>query len=307
MRRRIPSTTALVCFEAAARCENFAQAAREVNISQSALGRQIQGLEAQVGQTLFRRERQRVYLTGAGQMLLADLSPQLDALEAAFYRLRTRDNPFGALNIGTYPTLGSRWLMPRLADLARQQPRLTINTITYMSNAEVDPALVDLAIVQGDPPWPGFRADQLMAETLLAVASPTLMGEPVNDPDSLLDLPALQHRTRMQSWEIWFASQNRALTGHPQGPLFSQYEMLIDAARYGHGVAVLPEILIRRELVEGQLVLAHPHRCQTTSGYWLLTPQAKTGTSRIEKTRSWLLEQGRKEDPQHSPKGPKTA
>ena len=256
MRRQIPSTTALLCFEAAARCENFAQAARELNMSQSALGRQIQGLEAQAGQTLFRRARQRVHLTGAGRMLLADLSPQLDALEAAFYRLRTRDNPFGALNIGTYPTFGSRWLMPRLAELAREQPRLTVNTITYMSNAEVDPALVDLAIVQGDPPWPGFRADPLMPETLLAVAAPSLMPAPAEDPDRLLEQPALQHRTRMQSWEIWFASLDRPLPARPQGPLFGQYEMLIDAARYGHGVAILPEVLIRRELAEGQLIPA---------------------------------------------------
>lgn len=295
MRRQIPSTTALLCFEAAARCENFAQAARELNMSQSALGRQIQGLEAQAGQTLFRRARQRVHLTGAGRMLLADLSPQLDALEAAFYRLRTRDNPFGALNIGTYPTFGSRWLMPRLAELAREQPRLTVNTITYMSNAEVDPALVDLAIVQGDPPWPGFRADPLMPETLLAVAAPSLMPAPAEDPDRLLEQPALQHRTRMQSWEIWFASLDRPLPARPQGPLFGQYEMLIDAARYGHGVAILPEVLIRRELAEGQLIPAHPHACQTRSGYWLLTPQAKAGTSRIEKTRAWLLAQGQRE------------
>ena len=274
MRRQIPSTTALLCFEAAARCENFAQAARELNMSQSALGRQIQGLEAQAGQTLFRRARQRVHLTGAGRMLLADLSPQLDALEAAF---------------------GSRWLMPRLAELAREQPRLTVNTITYMSNAEVDPALVDLAIVQGDPPWPGFRADPLMPETLLAVAAPSLMPAPAEDPDRLLEQPALQHRTRMQSWEIWFASLDRPLPARPQGPLFGQYEMLIDAARYGHGVAILPEVLIRRELAEGQLIPAHPHACQTRSGYWLLTPQAKAGTSRIEKTRAWLLAQGQRE------------
>lgn len=291
MRRKIPPTAALLCFEAAARSGSFAQGARAMNLSQSAFSRQIQGLEAQTGQTLFKRERQRVQLTGAGEMLLQELSPLLEALEAAFYRLRTRDNPYGALNIGTYPTLGSRWLMPQLAGLAQAQPRLTVNTITYLDNAEVDASLVDLAIVQGDPPWPGFRADLLMPETLVAVAAPGLLEAPLQDAARLLDHPALQHTTRPLSWQIWFGDLGEALPARPTGPLFSQFEMLIDAVKYGHGVAILPELLVARELAEGTLVPAHPHRCTPASAYYLLTPQAKTGTSRIERVRAWLLEQ----------------
>ncbi|MBQ4826183.1 LysR family transcriptional regulator [Leisingera sp. HS039] len=289
MRRKIPPTSALLCFEAAARAGSFAGGAREMNLSQSAFSRQIQSLEALTGQTLFKRERQRVQLSGAGRMLQEELAPQLEALEATFYRLRTRDNPYGALNIGTYPTLGSRWLMPRLATLAQAQPRLTINTITYLDNSQVDPSLVDLAIVQGDPPWPGFRADLLMPETLIAVAAPDLLDGPLPSAAGLLEFPALQHSTRPLSWQIWFEDQTGSLTPRPTGPLFSQFEMLIDAVKYGHGVAILPELLVRRDLSEGTLIQAHPHRCTPASAYYLLTPQAKTGTSRIERVRDWLL------------------
>lgn len=262
-----------------------------MHLSQSAFSRQIQGLEAQTGQTLFRRERQRVHLTGAGRMLLEELTPQLEALEAAFYRLRTRDNPYGALNIGTYPTLGSRWLMPRLATLAQAQPRLTVNTITYLDNVQVDASLVDLAIVQGDPPWPGFRADLLMPETLIAVAAPGLLDSPLPSAARLLDLPALQHTTRPLSWQIWFDDLGEALPVRPSGPLFSQFEMLIDAVKYGHGIAILPELLVRCELASGALIQAHPHRCTPGSAYYLLTPHAKAGTSRIERVRDWLLQE----------------
>ncbi|MEX0302939.1 MAG: LysR substrate-binding domain-containing protein [Leisingera sp.] len=289
MRRKIPPTSALLCFEAAAQSGSFAGGARAMNLSQSAFSRQIQSLEAQTGQTLFKRERQRVQLTGAGRMLLEELAPQLEALEATFYRLRTRDNPYGALNIGTYPTLGSRWLMPRLARLAQAQPRLTVNTITYLGNDQVDASLVDLAIVQGDPPWPGFRADLLMPETLIAVAAPGLIDTPLQNAAGLLEFPALLHNTRLLSWQIWFDDLGEALPARPTGPLFSQFEMLIDAVKYGHGVAVLPELLVRRELAEGTLIQAHPHRCTPVSAYYLLTPQAKAGTSRIERVRDWLL------------------
>jgi DNA-binding transcriptional LysR family regulator len=292
MRRKIPSITALLCFEAAGRTENFAQAAQMLNMSQSAFGRQIQSLEAQVGQTLFHRERQRVRLSQGGQVLLAELSPHLEAIEAPIFRLRTRDNPFGALNIGTYPTLGSRWLMPRLSQLNKSQPKLTINTITYLDNTQIDASVVDLAIAQGDPPWPGFRADPLMHERLVAVVSPELRTDSVRSPLDLLEMQALQHRSRPLSWKIWFDSLGIDLPMTPTGPLFSQFEMLIDATRLGHGVAILPELLIRRELESGQLIPAHPHRCQPDSAYFLLTPQAKIGTNKVERVRSWLLEQG---------------
>ena len=297
MRRNIPSTTALLCFEAAARSQSFVQAARQLNISQSALGRQIQGLEAQLEQTLFHRERQRVRLTSGGQMLLSELGPLLEDLEAVFYRLRTRDNPFGALNIGIYPTLGSRWLMPKLAGLAQAQPQLTVNTITYLDNSQVDASLIDLAIVQGDLPWPGYRADFLMPETLVAVAAPSVLPAPISDPADLLSLTVLQHSTRPQSWQIWFSSLGATLPTPPTGPMFSQFEMLIDAVRYGHGVAILPKLLVQRELAAGQLLMAHLHHCTPDSSYFLLTPQAKVGTGRIEKLRQWLLNQAQDEQP----------
>lgn len=60
-------------------------------------------------------------------------------------------------------------------------------------------------------------------------------------------------------------------------------------AFHQHGVAILPELLVRRELAEGTLIQAHPHRCTPASAYYLLTPQAKAGTSRIERVRDWLL------------------
>ncbi|EBA15921.1 glycine cleavage system transcriptional activator [Roseobacter sp. SK209-2-6] len=291
MRRKIPSTSALLCFEAAARCESFAEAARDLNMSQSALGRQIQALEAQCGQSLFHRIRQRVKLTDAGRVLLLELEPLLEALEASFLRLSSHDNPDGAINIGTYPTLGSRWLMPKLSFLAQQHPKLTVSTLTYLDNSQLDAGLVDLAIVQGDPPWPGFRIDPLMRETLVAVCAPSTKELPTKNPEALLSHRILQHRSRILSWKIWLEAQGVALPRAPTGPLFSQFEMLIDAVKFGHGIAIVPEVLIAPELDQGHLILAHPFKAMPPSAYYLLTPQAKVGTRRIERLRDWLLQQ----------------
>ena len=63
MRRKIPSTTALISFEAAARHQSFTKAADELALTQSAICRQIAGLEAFLGIELFRRSRRGVKLT----------------------------------------------------------------------------------------------------------------------------------------------------------------------------------------------------------------------------------------------------
>jgi LysR family transcriptional regulator, glycine cleavage system transcriptional activator len=289
MRRRIPSTTALLCFEAAARTENFAQAANDLNITQSALSRQIQTLEAFVKQQLFTRVKQRVKLTSAGKTLISKLTPQLEKIEATLLKIRSHGDLVGALNIGTYPTFGSRWLMPKLMEISQKLPGFTLNTITYLANKDIDPSLIDIAIVQGDPPWKEYRADYFFSETLVVIANSESDMVGVGDPMSLLEQRILQHTTRLESWKIWLNSQECELQRPIIGPMFSQFEMLIDAVKGGHGIAVVPKLLVEKELADGKLVLAHPHEHTPKSAYYLLTPSVKVGTPKIERIRKWLL------------------
>lgn len=294
MRRRVPSTSSLICFEAAAKTESFARAAEEMNVTQSAISRQIQTLEAFVGQTLFSRSKQRVKLTAAGKALLADLSPLLQELELTILKTRSHDSAEGSLNIGVYPTLGSRWLMPIIMGPEAEKIRQVLNLVTYLKNSEIDPSLVDLAIVQGDEGWPGYRADWLMPETLVAVGAPDQFREPIEDPNTLLDYRILQHATRPLSWQIWFQHQDLKLPRKLIGPMFSQFEMLIDAVKAGHGIAIIPDILIQKELHNGSLVRVHMFEAHTSSAYFLLTPEAKIGVARIERMRRWILERAGK-------------
>lgn len=292
MRRRIPSTTALLCFEAAAWTENFAQAASDLNMSQSALSRQIQILETYVQQQLFTRAKQRVKLTAAGKTLRAELSRQLETLEATLLHIRSHDSQEGALNIGTYPTFGSRWLMPKIIALSQQHPGFTLNTITFLSNDAIDPSLVDIAIAQGDPPWSDYRADYLLPETLIVITSPALMERPTSSPDQLYTQRILQHTTRPLSWEIWLRGQGHSLPRPLIGPMFNQFEMLIDAVKAGHGIAIVPRLLVETELATGQLIKAHPYEETPESAYYLLTPTAKVGIQKIERIRNWFLKNG---------------
>lgn len=279
----------MLCFEAAARSENFARAAEDTNITQSAVSRQIQILEAFVGQSLFVRTKQRVKLTSAGSSLLANLSPLLEQIELTILKTQSHDSVDGSINVGVYPTLGSRWLMPKIMQLENENLRQSLNLVTYLNNSEIDPSLVDLAIVQGDATWKGYRADFLMGETLVVVGSPTHVPQKFADPFALLDLRILQHSTRPLSWDIWFSSQGLKLPRKIIGPIFSQFEMLIDATKGGHGIAIIPEVLVKKEFASGNLIKVHEFEASTASGYYLLTPESKVGIPKIERLRKWFL------------------
>ena len=95
MRRKIPSTQSLACFEAAARHESYTRAAQELALTQSAVSRQIGALEDFMGLALFRRTRHGVQLTAAGADYARQISRQLDAMERD-----TLDAMQNALNLG---------------------------------------------------------------------------------------------------------------------------------------------------------------------------------------------------------------
>ncbi|WP_085909792.1 LysR substrate-binding domain-containing protein [Kiloniella majae] len=291
MRRTIPSTMALICFEAAARYQNFTQAAQDVNLTQSAVSRQINLLEDLLRQRLFERVRRRVKLTAAGQHYLLQIQPLLESLEIATIRMPEFQTMSGGINIGTYPTLGSRWLLKHLMNFSTEFQNINTNTITYLDNKQFDYNMIDIGIVQGDPPWPGCQHDYLMLEELAVIISPKLLDDQKIEENIFSSHRLLQHTTRPQSWDIWCQSAD-VKKPSPQNTLyFSQFEMIIEATVSGHGIAILPLVLIERELADKQLILAHPHIAKPKSAYYLISPSTKANTKKVQAFHDWLLSQ----------------
>lgn len=286
---------ALQCFELAARLENFTQAA-SLNMTQSALSRQIRLLEEFVGQALFVRDRQRVRLSPAGLAYLAAISPIIDQLEAETLKMQSFQDISGGINVGCYPTLGARWLLPYLLDFQNIQPEMNLNTITYLDNSQFDPAVIDIGIVQGDPPWPGMRVDYLMAEHLAPICSPQLLEKPLQRAEDLMQFRILHHTTRSESWRIWFDNLGEPLPEELNSLRYSQYQLIIEAIGAGHGIGMLPLILVQKELQEGRLVRAHQHIACPPSAYYLITPMQKVGASKIEAFRQWFLSRAAEAD-----------
>lgn len=112
MVRRLPSLNALRAFEAAGRHGRMSQAADELNVTHSAVSRQVQLLEEALGVSLFEGPRNALRLTEAGRTLVPGLTGAFDQIDTAV-RL-VADTEDGPLDVSCLGTFTMRWLIPRL-------------------------------------------------------------------------------------------------------------------------------------------------------------------------------------------------
>ncbi len=122
----LPPVADLLAFEAARAAPQHLRAADELHLTQSAVSRQIRQLEQQLGIALFHRVRQRIVLTDIGRVYAADVRAVLQQLSGASQKVMASAGG-GLLNLAVLPTLGTRWLIPRLGGFVARHPEVTVN------------------------------------------------------------------------------------------------------------------------------------------------------------------------------------
>lgn len=294
MRRKIPSTAALIAFEAAARHQSFTRAAEELSLTQSAICRQIGGLEEFLGLELFRRSRRGVKLTEAGQSYARRVATQLDAVERDTLSVMGQQGAH-TIELALVPTFGTQWLLPRLRQFQTLHPEITVNLTNRTRPFLFADTEFDAAIYFGDGDWSGTVAHPLMPEHSLPVCSPALLGAVGRlDVQTIAELPLLQQTTRPYAWRQWFDSLGVKVARDMTGPRLELFSMLAQAAEQQMGVALIPPFLIQRELTEGRLVIAHPHAFRREDqAYHLMIPERRVESSALNAFRDWLLDEAR--------------
>ncbi len=298
-RRHLPSMPSLLALEAVERLGSASAAALDLNLTQGAVSRQLQVLEAQLGVALFARDGNRLRLTPAAQDFAAEARRALQALSRASLALRA--NPEGgSLNLAILPAFGMHWLAPRLARFARAHPEVTVNLSTRLSPFDFATGPFDAAIHYGRDDWPGARAMRLMDEDILAVGSPALLALPLASAAGVLAHPLLQLDSRTGDWGRWLA--HHGLPGQrPPAMLFDQFATMTQAAVHGLGLALLPLFLIGRELDEGRLVPAFGPPLRALGSYHLVWPADRTPRPPLARLLAFLAAETGQPDPNAMP------
>lgn len=291
-RTLMPDLAVLQAFECAARHGNFTQAAAELNLTQSAVSRQIKVLESQLGVLLFERIRQRVILSNSGRKLLPEVRRLLSQSEEIVVRARAAAHAERMLSVASLPTFGSRWLVPRLTDFMRRHPGTVINVASRSGPFDFDAEDFDLAIHYGQPVWAHATCTYLCGEVILPVANPALIGSfAITKLEDLADKPLLHLATRPKLWAEWFELHGLDSENAYRGNRFDQFSMVIEAAVSGLGFALLPRYLIENELASRKLRIVFDKPMPTDNSYYIVFPEGKQEAPLGQAFQSWLLTQ----------------
>ena len=294
MRRKIPSSNTLLCFEAAARHRSLTRAAVELSLTQSAVSRQIIALEEYLGQSLFRRTRHGMELTAVGADYAARVAQRLGALEQDTLDIMGASEPGSDVHLASVPTFAAKWLIPRLGEFARLHPGITVHIETRTRPFLFADTALDAALYAGSPEqvrqWAGTQSQHVMDEEVVVVCHPRLLGKRKRlEVEDLAAMPLLQQSTRPDAWTQWFAQAGVDAPRALAGPRYEQFSMTAAAAAQGLGLALVPRLLIEAELQRGELVIAHPLALANLRAYYLVRPQGSDGTTgALEAFAAWL-------------------
>ena len=294
-RKLLPSMSALRMIEALDRLGSASAAAEDLSLTQGAISRQLQALEAQLGIELARREGRKLVLTAQARAYAAEVRTALARVAEATMRLQVAP-PGGTLSLAILPAFGMRWLMPRLPDFSRLHPDITINMTTRLEDFSFEMETFDAAIRHGTGAWPGTRHLLLKPEQLLPVAAPGLVPGHTRPARALAQLPLLHIRTRPDAWKAWFA-QDGMSPPELEGTVHDQFSTIVQAASHGLGAALVPTYIVEQELATGQLLALAPRPMETGSAYYLVWPEQKAQDPDLKRFRDWLADQAEPEDP----------
>ncbi|MEP3296270.1 MAG: LysR substrate-binding domain-containing protein [Pseudoruegeria sp.] len=287
-RRNLPSHAVLRSFECAARRESFTRAAEELNLTQSAISRQVKELEMTVGTPLFRRVGRRVALTPAGRMLAKDLSNDLENIYRTVMRAISAGEHASALRIAVLPTFASRWLIPRLPEFFAKHPKIEVNLTSRLKPFDLARESFDAAIHFGAEDWPDAEMHILCAEKMVPVASPTFIErQGITQISDLIGVPLLHMQTRPTVWNDLFNEADVSGDISMSGKYFDQFSMIIAGTRASLGAGLIPEYLIENELQSGELVRIGTSTVVTKNKYYFVTPE-NLNNDQITLFRKWM-------------------
>lgn len=279
---------AIVVFDVVARCRSLTKAAAELFVTPSAVSQQIHALELHLGTTLLIKAGRGIVLTEAGERYFEMIAEDVQRITEATQRIRGFRSR-SVLTVRTTPTLGNKWLLPRLRSFLDTNPDVELRLNGTTEPTDFTREAVDLEIRHGEGRWPGMFVEGLAEEAFLPVCAPSYAAAASL---AASDLPAhrLIHSVKAQvQWPQWFALAGAMPDVEWRRLLFDRSHMAIDAAADGLGVALESTLMMWRELRDGQLVcpVVPPPRVTLTT-QWIVCPFDHLHRAKVRLFLDWL-------------------
>jgi len=289
-RRGIPSLNWLRVFEAAARQENFARAAEQLNMSTSAVSQQIKALEAHFGADLFERGPRHVELTDAGHAFLPAVRQSLAMIEESASTL-FGDESDATLMLQANLLFATGWLAPRLPAFEALHPRVQLHLDGAYHDLDYQRPGFELRILFGPVHRSWGQCDRLFDETIYPVARPGVAAAIASGRD-FLEHRLIQITTHRINWnQILHALgvdsvPNNRLCFTDSTPL----SLSLAASGYGIALARSPTTDILVEQL-GLVPCKASEGLASSEAYYLVYRNAESLSRAANHFRDWLLDE----------------
>jgi len=291
-RRHLPTTRALLVFDAVARHHGLSKAAEALSLTHGAVSQQLRLLETQLGVRLVLRTARGSQLTEAGRRYHAQIAGDLLRLENHTLEAMAQRPDGVRLLVGAVPALAERWLIPRLPAFAQREPACSLHLQVFPTQVYMDEPAFDVALQYDDAVWPGASVRPLMPEQCVAVCAPQARRRREMGRGDFSGATLLQLTSRLGAWEDWFtqAGIERTPANAVAGHRFDLFSMLVEAVRADLGVGLVPRYFVERELKAGELVLAHARAGQHGRGYSVFVAPHRAQDPLVAAFTGWLAE-----------------
>ena len=264
---------AMEVFVRVAECSSFSRAAESLNIATPTVTTCVRKFERHLGVTLISRDTRRFRLTEQGQMLLARAREMLRLVSRTEEELHNQVGGLGGtLHVDSPVSIGHRIICPLLPAFAGQYPGIKVAiTLVTLPRSVIEHA-VDVAVRFDEVEDADLVARPLFETAYIVCCTPaqlaTLPAHP-SDLDSGQCMGLLPGNTRHPApWQL--ERDGVRVAFQPEGSLhFNTSEAALAAARSGHGLAYVPEVLAAPELESGALVRAYPEWSSPLSTVYL--------------------------------------
>jgi len=299
LRSRPISAGQLRAFEAVARHLNFRAASEELALTQSAVSRQIQGLEEDVGVSLFHRHTRAVELTNAGGILLRAVTPSLERIDNAVRQIRQSAGR-KSVSLTTFASFASMWLIPRLEGFQRDNPDIDIRIDASDVAVDLDISDLDLALRYAPASAMPPGAIRLFGEQITPVISPWLLksGPRLKKPDDLAQFTLIEagdaHHTHLEwlTWRRWLEVHASPKLEAKRWLYFNYAYQMVQATLTGQGVVLARLPLIAESLASGDLVEPLTQmRMESPMSYWLIIGPRNVARPEVQAFCDWLKSQ----------------
>lgn len=281
----------LEAFDASVRLGSFSRAAEALNLTAGAVSRQMAVLETDLQVTLFERHARGISPTPAGSRFHDAVQKALSSLLDVTRELRDGSSACNEVRISLSPSVAARWLVPRLGRLGTAHPDIRVVPVADNRLVDLDAEQCDLAIRYTNRPDTALVSTLLMREELCAVAAPGLVVEGSRQgPETVASQPFL-HDQSEYGWRVWLAARGGSDLLPSRGTVFNDYNLVIEAATAGLGIAIGRSALIAEELRSGRLAEVDAFRTSSPRSYFLVRPRRPPRRA-AQTVWTWLAQEG---------------